>query len=50
VPADHKWFAHLLIADVIVDTLDGLDLAFPKLTAADRAGLEQARRRLSRSG
>jgi PPK2 family polyphosphate:nucleotide phosphotransferase len=46
VPADHKWFAHVVIADVIVQTLDDLDLSFPKLTPGKRRELERARRLL----
>jgi len=46
VPADHKWFAHLLIADVVVETLDSLDLGFPRLSPAEKQGLTKARRRL----
>jgi PPK2 family polyphosphate:nucleotide phosphotransferase len=46
IPADHKWFAHVLIAEVIVQTLDGLDLAFPKLSAGQKRELARARRRL----
>jgi PPK2 family polyphosphate:nucleotide phosphotransferase len=49
IPADHKWFAHVVIAEIIVDTLDGLDLTFPKLSAARRRALAQARRQLMRS-
>ena len=30
VPADHKWFTRVAIAELIGDTLAGLDLAFPK--------------------
>lgn len=41
VPADHKWFARMLIATVIVDVLDRLHLDFPKL---DRAGQRQIQR------
>ena len=48
IPADHKWFAHALIADIIVNALEGLDLSFPKLAAADRARLARARRALVR--
>ena len=48
IPADHKWFAHALIADVIVDALEGLDLSFPDLSPADRARLARARRALVR--
>ena len=47
VPADHKWFAHLLISEIIVETLGGLDLAFPRLTPEQRAGLRKARKRLT---
>jgi PPK2 family polyphosphate:nucleotide phosphotransferase len=46
VPADHKWFAQALVADVIVRTLDELDLSFPRLSAPERRGLARARRRL----
>jgi hypothetical protein len=41
VPADHKWFARMLIATVIVDVLDRLHLDFPK---PDRAGQRQIQR------
>ncbi len=47
VPADHKWFAQALVADVVVDALEGLDLSFPKLTPARQKQLERARRRLA---
>jgi PPK2 family polyphosphate:nucleotide phosphotransferase len=46
VPADHKWFAHALIADVIVRTLDDLDLRLPKLPRDQRRALREARRKL----
>ncbi len=48
IPADHKWFAHVLIAEVIVQTLDELDLSFPELTAEKRRELARARRLLKR--
>jgi PPK2 family polyphosphate:nucleotide phosphotransferase len=48
IPADHKWFAHALIADVIIEALEGLDLSFPAITAADRRRLARARRALLR--
>jgi PPK2 family polyphosphate:nucleotide phosphotransferase len=31
VPADHKWFARLVIGSVIVSTLDRLNLRFPRV-------------------
>ncbi len=30
VPADNKWFTHLVVAGVIIETLDSLGLLFPK--------------------
>jgi PPK2 family polyphosphate:nucleotide phosphotransferase len=46
VPADHKWFARLVIARLVVDALESLDLAFPKPSQANRDALAEARRRL----
>jgi PPK2 family polyphosphate:nucleotide phosphotransferase len=40
VPADHKWFARVVIGSAIVNALDGLDLKFPKV---DTAMLEEFR-------
>ena len=48
VPADHKWFAQALVADVVVQALDDLDLSFPKLSASERRSLARARRKLER--
>ena len=48
VPADHKWFTQALVADIIVDALEQLDLSLPKPTAARRRDLAEARRRLVR--
>lgn len=38
VPADHKWFARVVIGSVIVSALDGLNLRFPRV---DKASLEE---------
>ena len=38
VPADHKWFARVVIGSTIVGALQKLDLKFPK---ADKASLEE---------
>jgi PPK2 family polyphosphate:nucleotide phosphotransferase len=46
VPSDHKWFSRVVIADVIVQALDHLDLAFPALSPAKRRELARARRQL----
>jgi PPK2 family polyphosphate:nucleotide phosphotransferase len=44
VPADHKWFTQLVVARAIVDTLDGLCLAYPKVDGKRRKELAAARR------
>ncbi len=46
VPADHKWFAQALVADVIVDALEELDLSFRTVSAPQRRALAAARRKL----
>ena len=38
VPADHKWFARVVIGSAIVSTLEGLNLRFPR---ADKASLQE---------
>ncbi|MGB9506247.1 MAG: hypothetical protein WBQ91_08650, partial [Candidatus Acidiferrum sp.] len=48
VPADNKWFARLLVVATIVDTLDRLDLEYPKMTAAELSELREARKRLEK--
>ncbi len=48
VPADRKWFAHMLIAEVVVRALDGLDLRPPELSKDERRALARARRALRR--
>ena len=46
VPADHKWFTRLVVADAIADTLESLDLHYPKVDEATKAELENARKLL----
>jgi len=49
VPADHKWFSRLVVAEVIIDALQSLDLAFPKMDSAKRRELKAARAALKRT-
>jgi PPK2 family polyphosphate:nucleotide phosphotransferase len=49
VPADHKWFTRVVVADVIIQTLEGLDLAYPKLDKEKRSELARVRRSIARS-
>jgi PPK2 family polyphosphate:nucleotide phosphotransferase len=46
VPADNKWFTHLVVAGAIVDKLNSLKLAFPEVTEAQRKALKAARKLL----
>jgi PPK2 family polyphosphate:nucleotide phosphotransferase len=48
VPADHKWFTRLVVADLVVTALEGLDLAFPKGSKAHVEELAAGRKRLER--
>lgn len=46
VPADNKWFTRLVISSVIVDALESLDLAYPKVEPRKKAELEESRHML----
>jgi PPK2 family polyphosphate:nucleotide phosphotransferase len=46
VPADNKWFSRLVVAAAIVETVEKLDLAYPKVTAEQKRGLAAAREEL----
>ncbi len=48
VPADHKWFTRLVVAEVLVETLCSLDLRYPETTDERRAELQEARQRLEK--
>jgi PPK2 family polyphosphate:nucleotide phosphotransferase len=42
VPADHKWFARLVVSFVIVDALKEMKLSYPTVDAAARKQLQAA--------
>jgi PPK2 family polyphosphate:nucleotide phosphotransferase len=46
VPADNKWFTRLVVGEAIALALASLALAYPKLDAAARAALVDARKEL----
>jgi PPK2 family polyphosphate:nucleotide phosphotransferase len=43
VPADHKWFTHLVASAVIVDAIKQLRLSFPRIDKARQKELQTAR-------
>jgi PPK2 family polyphosphate:nucleotide phosphotransferase len=47
VPADNKWFTRLVVAAAVIDTLDSLDLNYPKLSEEALRDLEEARQQLA---
>jgi PPK2 family polyphosphate:nucleotide phosphotransferase len=44
VPADNKWFTRLVVSMVLVDTLESLDLSYPKVDPEKRKELEAAKK------
>jgi PPK2 family polyphosphate:nucleotide phosphotransferase len=43
IPADHKWFTHIVVSSVIIETLESLNLSLPKVDKERRKELEAAR-------
>ena len=50
VPADHKWFARVVIGSTIVSALDMLDLKFPRVDKASVQEFKQVRAALLAEG
>ncbi|MDP2364804.1 MAG: polyphosphate kinase 2 family protein [Ignavibacteria bacterium] len=46
IPADKKWFARLLVSEIIVENLKNLNLVYPKLTAEQIAELQKCKENL----
>ena len=47
VPANHKWFARLVVVAAIIDALEELQLDYPQLTRDKRKELDEGKRLLS---
>jgi hypothetical protein len=43
VPAENKWFTRVVVAAAIVEALENLDLAYPKVDEAKRKELAATR-------
>jgi len=48
IPADNKKFARTVVAAAVIDALQGLKLAFPRLDNSEKADLTRARQMLQR--
>ncbi len=46
IPADHKWFTRLCVAEIIVATLKSLGLKYPKISDEELAELQKAKEEL----
>jgi len=46
IPADHKWFTHVAIADIIVAKLKSMNLSYPMVSKARMKELAQAKKLL----
>ena len=46
IPADHKKTARLIVSQILLDTFDGLDMHYPKVSSERKAELEVIRKTL----
>ena len=46
VPADNKWFTGVIVESVVIDALDSLDLAYPKVDEGKLKELAAAKKKL----
>jgi len=44
IPADNKWFTHVVVADVIIETLKSLKLNYPVASKAQQQQLRKAKK------
>jgi PPK2 family polyphosphate:nucleotide phosphotransferase len=46
IPADHKWFSRVAVADIVVKKLESLGLSYPKLPAKEQKELANSKKLL----
>jgi len=46
IPADKKWFCRIAVCEIIIQTLDTLNLHYPELTSEQRKGIQKAKEML----
>ncbi|MBX3006521.1 MAG: polyphosphate kinase 2 family protein [Melioribacteraceae bacterium] len=46
VPADKKWYARLVVSEIIIDTLKGMQLHYPEMSSEQKARIEEFKQRL----
>ena len=50
VPADHKWFAHTAVGDILVHALRAIDPQYPSVSGKQRQELQRLRKTLKDEG
>jgi PPK2 family polyphosphate:nucleotide phosphotransferase len=46
IPADHKWVARWLVSEILADSIEKLDLRYPKPTPEQRAAIDVAKKKM----
>ena len=46
IPSDHKWYTHVMVADILVKALKSLDLDYPPITKEKEKEIAKAKRLL----
>jgi polyphosphate kinase 2 (PPK2 family) len=47
IPADQKWYMRMVVADIVVQRLEELDLQYPEMPEAKKKSLQELRKKLS---
>ena len=50
IPANHKWVSRALVANILVDTINSLDLKYPEVSAEKMKAIEAAKKQLEKEG
>jgi hypothetical protein len=48
VPADHKWVTRAVVAAILTERIKSLDLAWPKVTDAQKRAIAESKVKLER--
>jgi Polyphosphate kinase 2 (PPK2) len=46
IPADHKWVSRALVARIVTNAIESLDLKYPEISDAQRASIADAKKQL----
>jgi PPK2 family polyphosphate:nucleotide phosphotransferase len=46
VPADKKWYARLVVSEIIIDAMKGMELKYPEMSSEQKSKIEEFKQRL----